>query len=245
MDMKLIEDWLDTIPSKHTRKTYIAGVKKFEEFYGKGIETLIGSQDAGKTIEKFYAWLKNEGTPQNTCRNLVNSPIQFLKYFKTEVNYRKNLGIYKTVLTTRDHMLNIAEVQEMAKVADLREQILLEVFILGLRVGDVSKLKWRTFDVNAEAPVKIMIHTEKEAVVAETYVSEEFQGLLEKYLQRIDKDNEFLFQSNRRGFLSPKRINQILKDLADRAGIKTHGLFRWHIGRKLFLRTCAELGINT
>jgi hypothetical protein len=33
--------------------------------------------------------------------------------------------------------------------------------------------------------------------------------------------------------------------LADRAGIKTHGIFRWHIGRKLFLRTCAELGINT
>lgn len=141
-------------------------------------------------------------------------------------------------------MVTIAEVQEMAKVADLREQILLEVFLLGLRVGDVSKLKWRTFDVNAKPPAKIMIHTGKEDVVAQTYISEEFQGLLQKYLERIDKNNEFLFQSNRRGFLSPKRINQILKDLADRAGIKTHGLFRWHIGRKLFLRTCSELGVN-
>ena len=77
MDMKLVDDWLATIPSKYTRKTYKAGIKKFEEFFGKGIEKLIGSEEAGRTIEKFYAWLKNKGTPQNTCRNLVNSPIQF------------------------------------------------------------------------------------------------------------------------------------------------------------------------
>jgi len=124
--MQLVDDWLATIPSEYTRKTYKAGVKKFEEFYGKGIETLIGSEDAGKIIDKYYAWLKNKGTPQNTCRNLVNSPIQFLKYFKTEVNYR-NKAMFKTVVTTRDHMVNISEVQEMAKVADLREQILVSI----------------------------------------------------------------------------------------------------------------------
>ena len=243
MDMARIDDWLSTIPSPHTRKNYNAGIKKFEKYFGNGIETIIGSDDAGKIIDKYYAWLKNQGTPQNTCRNLVNSPIQFLKYFKTEVNYR-NKGMYKTVLTTRDHLLNISEVQEMAKVADLREQILLEVFLMGLRIGDVSILKWKTFDVNTKPPVEIRILTSKEDVVAQTFISEEFQGLLQKYLDRIDKNNEFLFQSNRRGNLSSKRINQILKDLADRAQIKTHGLFRWHIGRKLFIRTCAELGVN-
>jgi hypothetical protein len=65
-DMAKIEDWLGPIPSKQTRKTYRNGIKKFEEFYGKPIETLIGSNDAGKTIEKFYVWLKQKH-PQNTC----------------------------------------------------------------------------------------------------------------------------------------------------------------------------------
>ena len=244
MDMVKIEDWLATIPSPHTRKSYTYGIKKFEKYFENGIETIIGSEDAGKIIDKYYAWLKNQGTPQNSCRNLVNAPIQFLKYFKTEVNYR-NRGMYKTVLTTRDHLLSISEIQEMAKVADLREQILLEVFLMGLRIGDVSKLKWKKFDVNTEPPVEIRIHTHKEDVVAHTFISEEFQVLLKKYLNGLEKNNEFLFQSNRKGNLSPKRINQILKELADRAQIKTHGLFRWHIGRKLFMRTCTELGINS
>ncbi len=244
MDMTKVTDWLEGIPSKNTRKSYKNGIKKFEKYYGLGIETLIGSKNAGRTIEKFYVWLKEKGYSQNTCRNVINTPIQFLKYFDTPVKYRRSLGMYKTVPTTRDHMITIDQVQEMAKVSDLREQILLEVFIIGLRVGDISKLKWKTFENQGKTPIPIQILTEKEEIVAKTFISEEFNGLLSKYLQTIDKENPYLFQSSRNGYLSGKRINAILKELGDRAGIKSHGLFRWHIGRKLFLRTCAELGIN-
>lgn len=35
-----------------------------------------------------------------------------------------------------------------------------------------------------------------------------------------------------------------MQELAKRAGIKTNGNLRWHCGRKLVLRTAAELGIN-
>lgn len=243
--MSKVKDWLEGIPSKHTRKSYKNGIRKFEEYYGKGIETLIGSEKAGKVIEKFYVWLKEKGYSQNTCRNIVNAPIQFLKFHGTEVKYRRSLGMYKTVPTTRDHRINIGEVQSMAKVADLREQVLLEVFLLGLRVGDISRLKWKTFDVNGKTPIPIMILTEKEEVVARTFISTTFKELLDKYLETIDKSNPYLFQTTRRSkHLSSKRINAIFKELGERAGIKTHGLFRWHIGRKLFLRTCAELGVN-
>lgn len=240
--MSKVNDWLEGLPSPNTRKSYQNGVKKFEEFYGKGIETLIGSEKAGRTIEKFFVWLKQKYS-QNTCRNIVNAPIQFLKYFDTPVKYRKSLLMYKTVPTTRDHIITIDQVQAMAKVADLRERILLEVFLMGLRIGDVSRLKWKTFDVSGKAPMPILIHTRKEDVVARTFISEEFQKLLGNYLKLIDTNNEFLFQSSRNGYLSEKRINAVFKDLGKRAGIKSHGLLRWHIGRKLFLRTCAENGI--
>jgi hypothetical protein len=136
MDMAKLEDWLSAIPSKYTRKTYKSGIKKFEQFYEKSIESILNLSDeeTGHIIEKFYVWLKERGHGQNTCRNLINSPIQYLKYFGKNPKYRRSIGMYRTVLSTRDHMVTVNEVQEMARVADLREQVLLEVFLLGLRV---------------------------------------------------------------------------------------------------------------
>ena len=52
--MARANDWLSAIPSPYTRKTYKAGIKKFEEFYGKGIEILIGKsgEETGRIIER-------------------------------------------------------------------------------------------------------------------------------------------------------------------------------------------------
>jgi hypothetical protein len=133
----------------------------------------------------------------------------------------------------------------MGKVANLREQILLEVYLMGFRIGDVALLEWRKFDQNGEPPIPVAINTKKEQVVARAFINGEFKQLLDKYLPLLDKSNLYLFQSKRRKHLSSKQINNILKSLVERAGISNHGLFRWHTGRKLFLRTCAELGISS
>jgi len=223
----------------------MSGIKKFEnEYFHKPIETLIKSPEAGREIERFYCWLR-ERHGQNTCRNVTNAVIQFLKYHGTEVKYRRALQIYKTVRSTRDHRVTISEIQAMAKVSDIREQILLEVYLMGFRVGDVALLEWKKFDQNGQPPIPIEINTKKEQVVARAFISEEFKQLLDKYLPLLDKSNPYLFQSKRRKHLSSKQINNILKNLVERAGITNHGLFRWHTGRKLFLRTCAELGISS
>jgi hypothetical protein len=62
MEMAKLEDWLSAIPSKYTRKTYKSGIKKFEGFYGKPIETLLGLSDIdlGHVIDKLCSWLKQE-----------------------------------------------------------------------------------------------------------------------------------------------------------------------------------------
>lgn len=247
MDMGKVEDWLSAIPSKYTRKCYISGIRKFETFYGHGIETLLGktNEETGRIIDKFYVWLKDQGHGQNTCRNLVNSPIQFLKHFGIEPKYKKSLHMYQTVATTRDHRTSIGEIQEMAKTANLREQVLLEVFLMGLRIGDVALLEWSTFDVQGDCPIPILINTKKEQVVARSFISAEFKTILDKYFNTLDKSNKFLFQSKRSGHLTVHGIQKIFKGLQKRAGIVNHGLFRWHTGRKLFLRTCAELGISS
>jgi integrase len=251
MDMARIDDWLSAIPSKFTRKTYRSGIKKFEEFYQKPIEDLfnLSDEETGHIIEKFYAWLKQKH-PQNTCRNLVNCPIQYLKYFGKNPKYKRSLGIYRTVLSTRNHLTTIQEVQKMASIADLREKVLLEIYLLGLRVRDVSELKWQTFAGNAERPIPIMIHTKKEDVTARTFISEEFKGLLDQYLPTLDKTNPFLFQSKkwtkkRKGIqnLGTKQIENVFKGLVKKAGIENHGVMAWHSGRRLLLTTATNLGV--
>ncbi len=246
MDMTKVEDWLAGIPSKSTRKSYINGVKTFEEFYGKGIETLIGDKKAGKVIEKFFVWLKEKKElAQNTARVKANAVIQFLKYFDTPVKYRKSIGIYRTEISTRDHRLTVSELQEMGSVASLTEQAILQVFLLGLRVSDASKLEWEQFDViDQEAPIPIEIMTRKEGQLAKSFITQEFKEILEKYLKTIDKKNKYLLQSSRKGHLDDETLNWKLKDLAKRADVKLRGNLHWHCGRKLFMRTCAELGIN-
>ena len=244
--MAKMEDWLETIPSPQTRKTYRSGIRKFEEYYDKPIETLIGSDDAGKTIEKFYVWLK-QNHPQNTCRNITNCPIQFLKYFNTPVNYRRNLGIYTTTLTTRDHKLTVDEAREMWKIAGLDEKVMIKAWLLGLRIGDACKLEWSQFNIKpSEEPQEILVNTKKESILAHVFIDAEFQKLLEKYLPTLNKSNKFLFQSEKGGNVKEKQLLRRLQSLQKRAGIQSNGqVFGWHIGRKLFLRTCAELGITS
>lgn len=105
------------------------------------VETLIGKPDeATKIIEQFFCWRK-ENKCQNTARNQTNGVIQFLKHFKTEIKLRRALNVYHTVATVRDHQLTIAEVQKMASISDLREQLLLKIGLLGLRSGDTATLQ--------------------------------------------------------------------------------------------------------
>lgn len=161
MNMEQVEIWLESIPAKGTRKSYKNALRKFESWLKAPIESLIGKpEEATKAVERFFCYLK-ENYCQNTARSTTNGVIQYFKAHKTEIKLRKALNVYHTVATIRDHPLSIAEVQSMAKVADLQEQLILKVGLLGLRIGDVANLQWRTFGVQAETPIEIEIITKK------------------------------------------------------------------------------------
>lgn len=244
MDMTKVNDWLETVTSPSTRKSYINGIKTFEKFYLDGVNNLIGSKDAGRSIEKFYVWLKENGYSQNTARVKVNAAIQFLKYFDTPVKYRKSLGIYRSEIAT-DHILQVNEVQRMYSVANLKEKIILQVFLLGLRAGDASRLEWKLFNVlDQEAPIPIITRTRKEGINCYTFISQELKELLTTYIPRIDKSNKYLLQTKRNGYMNEETLNWTIKNLADRSNLKSKANLHWHLGRKLVMRTCAQLGIN-
>ena len=81
----------------------------------------------------------------------------------------------------------------MGSVANLKEQVVLEVFMLGLRVSDACRLEWKLFDVgNQEAPIPMEIITRKKGQVAKSFISQEFKEILDKYLHTLDKNNKYL-----------------------------------------------------
>lgn len=241
--MTKVDDWLEIIPSRHTRKNYVNGIKRFEKWYGKSITTLIKSPAATKTIEKFFVYLK-QNHPQNTARNVTNAAIQFLKYFGTDVRPRKALGIYRTEKSTKHHRLTISEVQRMAEVSSLKEQISLAVWLLGFRISDVIKLKKANFDVlEQEAPIPIMIRAAKEGTIYETFISQEFKNLLRLYLPTIE--GEWLLPGpTPNTHTKDKTLNRLLQRLAKRASIRLHGTLSWHCARRLVMSTGAQLGLN-
>jgi hypothetical protein len=132
----------------------------------------------------------------------------------------------------------------MASVADLKEQVMLEVLLLGLRIGDAVTLKVSDLNkLEQEAPIPITIRAKKEGTVYETFISEEFIELLKLYLPTVK--GKWIFQGIRKdSHAKDEMLNTALRNLAKRANIQLHGRLHWHCGRKLVMRTGAELGIS-
>ncbi len=242
--MGKLEDWLEVVPSKNTRKSYIYGVSVFETWYGDSITKLIKSPEATRTIERFYVYLR-ERHPQNTCRNITNAAIQFLKFHRTEVRPRRSLGIYNTERALGKHLVTISEVQKMVDVANLDEQTMLGIFILGFRVGDAIRLKKSDFEnlLDRRPPIELRLRARKERTVYETYISEELRDLLKQYLPSLE--SEWIFPGVRKGsHVKDETLNKRLRSLAERAGVKLNGRLTWHSARNLILREGSQLGIN-
>jgi PhoPQ-activated pathogenicity-related protein len=55
ISMGKVEDFLETIPRKHTRKNYVNGIK-FDQWYGDSITKLIKNPDATKTVRSIDPW---------------------------------------------------------------------------------------------------------------------------------------------------------------------------------------------
>jgi len=154
------------------------------------------------------------------------------------------LDVYGSTITTRDHILQVSEAQEMYSIGSLEEKVMVKTWLLGLRIGDVCRLEWKQFDITpSENLVEILVNTRKEGIVAHCFIDPEFQGLLAKHIPNLDQDNKYLFQSERQGHLSEKQLLRKLQSLQRRSHVKAKGSFGWHLGRKLFLRVCAENGV--
>jgi hypothetical protein len=138
----------------------------------------------------------------------------------------------------------------MYAVANFRERVILSMATdLGLRVSDFLKIKKQDLsDLTLEAPISFDVMTEKENVIAKGFLSQETVELLKKYIKTLKKDNPYLFPSNQNKpkSISRTQIGNLLKDLAQKAGLKVSNgkSLTFHCFRKMLLSAAIDSGIG-
>ena len=247
--MYTMEDFLKAQVSKATMRNYEFGLKSFAKWYKKPIADLLKEPDPGKTLEFYWAWLK-QTYQGNTPRNKINTIIQYCKFNKINPEVRKGLHVNKQIASIRDHDITIDECKAIWKVSTLKEKILVKTWLLGIRAKDASILKWKDFEFgNPPNTLKLVrIITQKEDIEAQLFIDDEFQSLLKEYINTIiNKKNPFLLQSNKGGKISEKQLSRKIQSLRKRAGVKIKPgkTFGWHLARYLRSRMGTEYDLSS
>lgn len=261
-----VKEFLDSLQSRNTRKTYRTGLNKFCEWYGKSAaeileqrkddltqrdgENLIDYRNRAsrfeKEIEKFYKHQLSLGLKKNTARSHTLGIRSLFDYYKMTVKIRN--GMIKSIKTTRSFPLRIEHVRKMYQVADLRERyILCMATDLGLRINDFLNIKKSDLpNLDQEPPISFDVMTEKEDVVAQGFLSQETVEILKLYLPTLKGKNPYLLPSwNGNNPVSDSWLGTLLKNLCDKAGIDTNGKqFTFSCFRKMFLSSSIDSGVG-
>ncbi len=265
MDLS-VKEFLDSLQSENTKKTYRIGLNKFSGWYGKTSEECLKqrkedlTQRQGenfidyknraslfeKIIEKFYKHQISVGLKKNTARCHTLGIRSLFDYYKMTVKMRN--GTIKMVKTTRRFPLRIEHVRKMYQVADLRERVILCMATdLGLRINDFLGIKKGDLPLlDQEAPISFDVMTKKEDVVAQGFLSHETVEVLNLYLPTL-KENLYLFPSwnGSPNPVSESWLGTILKKLCEKAGIDTNAKhFTFSCFRKMFLSTSIDSGVG-
>lgn len=260
-----VEDFLDYLEkskSRNTYKSYKRGIELFSEYFGKAPNEVLKlrledwkSDDLhqkrrfAREIEKFHRWMINKGYTINSARANTIGILQLFRFFEMPVTTLSD-EVKKTTITTKDFVPRVEQYRHMFKVADdLRSRLIISMGKdLGWRIGDFSKIrKDQLPDLEQEAPILFELITEKEDVIAKSFLSQETVDLLKEYLPTVENNpNPYLFPSNREGYFDPESINRVLRELAAKANvtIPRSKRLRFHAFRKRFLSECANLHID-
>ena len=260
-----VEDFLNYIQeskSKATYKEYKHGINKFADWFGKTPNEILEmrkqdwiSEDFHqkkrfmRELEKFHSYLIKQEYSINSARTLCLGIMQLFRFYEMPVTIPSGSDVSKTVVSTKDYVPTPQQYREMFKVAsDLRAKLIISLGKdLGWRIGDFVKIKKEQVpNLEQEAPILFELITEKEDVLAKSFISVESAELLKEYLLTLPKENPYLFPSNTENYIDPDTINRTLKDLAEKSNvhIPQNKRLRFHAFRKRFLSTCANLSID-
>jgi len=261
-------EFLDSFSKKSTRRMYKRGIELFCEWYDKNVEAILrerkddltprpnetlveAKQRASryeKLLEKFHAWLLEQGYKINSARTLCLGLMQLFRYYNMSITLRAGSPVSQTVVATSDFILQPEHVRSMFHVAkDLRSKLLVSMGNdLGWRISDILSIKRSELPkLEQEPPIEWVRITRKEKAVAKSCLSRATVALLKEYLFSFPTKNLYLFHSSTKNHISDETINARLRDLARDAGIELGNTrLHWHCFRKMIISQAKNLGVD-
>jgi len=263
-----MESFLESYAKKTTRFQYERGIKLFLEFYGKSIdeilterkddltprpnETMVEAKQRSnryeKLLEKFYAWMSEQGYKRNSMYTNCKGLRQLFRYYNMGLTLRNGSPITQVAISTDDFVLKPEHVKKMFHCAkDLRSKLLISMGNdVGWRIGDVLSIRRDEIpNLNEEPPIEWLRMTEKEEQVSKTCLSKATVALLKEYLFTFPQShNPYLFFDNG-GTIDAEMVNRRLRDLAKEAQIDLgNKSLHWHCFRKMLISIAKNLGVD-
>ena len=263
-----VQDFLDSVGNKNTRKNYRFSLNKFVEWFDKSAEEILLmrqedlTQKEGeniieyrnraarfqKEIERFHNDMIEKGYKINSARIMTLGIRQLFRYYQMPVLMRTGSKVSQTVQTSKNFPLTIEHVRKMFEVANLKERIVLSLAVdLGLRISDFITIKKTDLpSLDEEPPIAFDLLTQKEKILAHCFLSQESVDLLKTFISTLQKKNNvYLFSTNGKSHISDEAINKMLKRLAKKAQINLNGKkLTFHCFRKMFLSASIDSGIG-
>jgi len=273
MTVEYFLNYVKNSKSNNTYREYKRGIEAFCEWYDKTANEvleerrqdwisgdLVRKKRFTRELEKFHKWLTepvhtirgkpNQAYSINSARTYCLGIRQLFRFYEMPLMIPTGSEITKTVVSTKDFVPTPDQYRKMFNVAgDLRSKLIISMGKdLAWRIGDFASIKKDEIPLlDREAPILFEKITEKEEVIAKSFLSAETVNLLKRYLPTVkDNPNLYLFPSNREGYFDPESINRILKDLAAKAKIRIpkRKRLRFHAFRKRFLSECANVHVD-
>ncbi len=223
-DDQLIQLWLHG-RSSHTIKGYLNDIKLFRQKINKSLRTvtLQDLQDfADHITEKDYA-------PATIKRILC--AVKSLYSFGRRIGYLpfdigKPLRIPTPKETISERILSEGEVELMIEnTNNPRDRLLLKVlYYTGLRVSEVSSLKWSDFQTREETG-QITVQTKGDKTNVILLPAHLWEHLME--YREDTSDDTPVFRSRKGGHLCVGQIQRIVKKIADKAGVSGNVSPHW------------------
>lgn len=223
-----------------------------------------------RLIEQWHRHQTRNGASVNSARCRYVAVAQFFKFYDLDLKASMIPSeVKKTVISQTNYRLTVSDLKKMFQAADLRGRaILLMAKDLGLRIDDFSRIEVSQLpDLDAEPPVSFNVETGKEHVWSQGFLSAETVPVLRAYLESLKdrqcsycrgrgcrecdgtgkkKQSPYLWPSNGDRPMTENGFRRWLKDLAQRAGIKTSPNQRltFQCFRKLLMRAGIETGVG-
>lgn len=256
-DMKTPKErWLEEYTKETTKARY---VKDFDDFcrwaqtsdvelvehYKASDDRQKWAKDMGALVAKFYNSQLEQGFSINFSRSKISAIRAFLKSQCEPVRIRRG-AIAKPQISIGEHEFRQDELRRMFHFGDVREKAILSTAVsLGWSSDDFLNLK-RDFIapfLDKEPFTGFWATRRKTGEPVRTHLTPEAIDSLRAWLKVAPK-SKYVFATNSKGHLSNDRLNEILKEMVENAGVSVTGRVRFHSIRKFTYSQLNASGMN-